>query len=333
MGRTLAILTTAASTLVCGCYFEGRDGYDGRYYESEGSYEGERTGTATPVDSYLPEPEGAAQLEIGEAWMSGDLGDARGFATAPFQVAAHRYGETDTLRFDGIDESSGMWVMAQVEVVGGLDHAMLEPGASLTLTPSYGGGSGVQVSGLGCSGPSVGNYTFDMTPTQVQVQVQSGSRPNSRSFVFELDFGTGHATEVGFEWTPSVEVPAGVQAVSATLRGTLEGAAVDGDVTWMSDLHTADRSTILLENGLVRTRVDVSGGLVSLAPGTYELTGDDWLSFAATTTPSEVDAGYSQKASRLTVDVVADGVDRTLFVVASFDSGDVLEAQVVLAGL
>ncbi len=330
--KLLWLTALAALGLAAGCTYDA--GYETDYV-SEPGYAGGAGGAPTGTWGDPGPYPGSVELEIGGAFMEGSLGDAREFAEEPYDVQGLRDPSLDVVRFDATDSRSGMWVMAQVEVVGGLDHEALAPGASLDFPGEP--VSGLYVGGVGCSGPSPGNYTYDSSPQSVHVEVQTGSRPGYRRFELQLDFGIGHVADVVFEVPPSGAALDDLEArvVSATIGGGLEGGTVDGVATYLADLHAGGHSTVIVERldpatgETLRARLDVEGGLAALGPGTYELGTDDFLRLSASTTPFEVDPGYSARATHLVVDVTESGSARSMDVLADLDSGDVLWTTLV----
>ena len=319
IGRTasLALVLLAGCTL--GTWDDGRS-YEGSRYDDGYTVDYGETDTSPGyygggTDSVIP---------VTDVFMAGDLGDARGFGETPYEVSAYRYddgyGAFDTLRFDAIDSSSGMWVMAQVNIQGGLDHEAFTPGASLELgTPSLPDVSG---SGLGCSGPSVGNFTFDEPPSQIHVEVTSGSAPGLRRFDFRLSFGA-QVVDVSFEAGPVVEtdpgIPAGEGIAAATLSGSVGGVAVDGEATFVSELALDGQSAILVEHeqadrSVVRLRIDLAG----------EAGGYGAVQVRASTTPFDVDPSYPITAVEADAYLSGSASARVLQVFATFPSGESL---------
>ena len=322
VGRIAAL----SLVLVLGCdYYYGGSGGSRSYGtgSSDVYWEGDdgRTGTA-PI--YVPEGE---ELVVTDAFMAGDLGDVYGFAETPFEVSAVRadYGG-DVIRFDGTDSRSGQWVMAQVDISGGLDQEVFRPGASVTVS-AY-GESDVYASGLGCSGPAVGTFTFDQSPDRMQIDVSEGSTPGARRFDIQLEFGT-QIVDMSFEvgGSASVPVPATGVLAAATLEGSVDGVVVSGGATFLSELHHETYSTVLIERTeadgqLVRVRFDVEGGLGRLGAGSYGAS--DGLLVSASTTPYEVDAGYPLEAVDVSAVVTIDGGAPVMMLVATFASGEQL---------
>ena len=323
VGRIAAL----SLVLVLGCdYYYGGSGGSRSYGSGDDGYWAGDDGTTGTAPVYVPEGE---EIVVTNAFMAGTLGDVEGFAETPFQVSAVRteWG-TDLIRFDGTDSRSGQWVMAQVDISGGLDQEVLRPGASVEIdewglsTPS------VSASGLGCSGPAVGTFTFDQSAQGMRIDVSAGSTPGTRRFDVQLEFSGTYVVDMSFEvGGPETPVAPTAQLEAATLEGSVDGVAVSGHATYLSEIHHDTYSTVLLERteadgSVVRVRFDVEGGLGRLGAGSYGAT--DGLIVHASTTPYEVDAAYPTQAVDVSAVVTVDGGLPVMMLVATFASGEQL---------
>jgi len=330
MRNTMGITMLAGLLGLAGCM-------DDRYGGSRSGY-GYDAPSETPPPPTVTEPgSDAVELPFQNARISGDMGTVMGFDEEPYEVSAVRIGDIDFLRVDAIDDGSGSWVMAQVEIQGRLDHRSLEPGASLELEPFVGTG-GLSANGVGCTGPEPGNFDYDSAPRSVNLQVHEASRPGYLRYDFDLVFDDhlGHrVTDVSIEVAPHGDATASEPRVtSVALDGTLEGTSFGGEATWVGQHHAADASTVLFELDsddpatLPRARLHVEGGLGALGPGAHG-SPDGSLKLAASTAPLDVDPGYPLEPSTVVAEVTdyGDGA-RSLVLEATFEGGDTLSATV-----
>jgi hypothetical protein len=164
---------------------------------------------ATVVGSFgytVPEP-GApepyepwgADLGVQDGYMAGDMGTIVAFSADAYAHEAYDYGDVSTVR---LDAGTDYWVMAQLDIEGGLHHPDLVPGARLSFR-GYEDVTegGVFISALGCSGPSYGSFDFDGSAEELDVQITQGSVPGQWVMSFWARFSTGQTTQGSFGYT------------------------------------------------------------------------------------------------------------------------------------
>lgn len=176
VGTILALLATGA--VMSGCW--GGWGFGSYYDYGDESYE-------------------SSNLEVDNGYQAGSMGDIRSYEAAASRHSGNAYGRYTQVRLDS--EGSGFWVMSSI-TISGVDLAELEPGV-VYATPT----SGVyeegepEVSVLGCSGPSYGNYTYDQTADRTEIEVEDLGDGARRVFFrawFESD-GSEQLTEGSFD--------------------------------------------------------------------------------------------------------------------------------------
>ena len=144
------------------------------------------TGTALPgellVDPATPEVEPLAYgpLDVSDAWLSGDMGNVRGFAGEPYRTEGSNDGYSTNVTMY-LRSEHGSVVMLGIHVMG-LDS--IEVGRRY-VSGAYGGGEGgVFISGIACSGPGEGSWEYDSGPNQIGMTMALG--PDGER-IFQID--------------------------------------------------------------------------------------------------------------------------------------------------
>ncbi len=144
--------------------------------------------------------------QVGQAEMlQGSLGNVASFSSASPQMRITGSSASATVRIDALNSAERWWAMSSLTISGGLNHASLQPGAHLTFSGSSASSSGLRVSVLGCSGPSLNNYTYDRNAQTVTVDVLPGSDATHNRMVFTAVFVNGPQTQQvqgSFEYEP-----------------------------------------------------------------------------------------------------------------------------------
>ena len=93
---------------------------------------------------------------------------------------------------------AGWWVMSTINISGDLAGPAFAPGTRRTFTSGvYVGDAWVTV--VGCSGPELGNYTFDSSGYEVEISVQS-LPSGMRRMSYEVRFSDGAITRGAFDY-------------------------------------------------------------------------------------------------------------------------------------
>lgn len=144
--------------------------------------------------------------QVGQAEMlQGSLGNVASFSSATPQMHITGSRSYATVRIDALNAAERWWAMNSLTISGGLNHASLQPGAHLTFSNTSSSTSGLRVSVLGCSGPSLNNYTYDHSAQTVTVDVLPGSDATHNRMVFTAVFVNGPQTQQvqgSFEYEP-----------------------------------------------------------------------------------------------------------------------------------
>ena len=126
------------------------------------------------------------------ASLAGDMLDV-----GPFDADAYTAYRTNYYGQDIVELHAGAaggadfgWVMLRfgTDDPDGLDGATFASGATVT--------TGMQ--GVGCTGPSHGNYIYDGSPQDIEVQVEPGPDPDSRLFHVQAIFAEQGNVEASF---------------------------------------------------------------------------------------------------------------------------------------
>lgn len=143
---------------------------------------------------------------VGEAdLLQGAMGSVTSFTHQSPELRISGSSTSAAVRLDAVNTSARWWVMTNLTVTGGLDHAALAPGAHLVFSRTSPTVNGLRVSALGCSGPTRGNYTYDRTADTVTVDVMPGSAPDTRRMVFKATYANGsemQQVQGSFEYEP-----------------------------------------------------------------------------------------------------------------------------------
>lgn len=177
-----------------GCFqFNDRSGYGGTTTRSS------PTGTTSPSSGLVYNDVGEAEL------LQGAMGNVTSFSHTSPELRITGSRTSTTVRLDASNAGGRWWVMTNLTVTGGLNHAALQPGAHLVFSRTTPAINGLRVSALGCSGPMRPNYTYDRTADTVTVDVMPGSAPDTRRIVFKAVYTNGSATQQvqgAFEYEP-----------------------------------------------------------------------------------------------------------------------------------
>ena len=185
MSRTTMISTLALAAALAGTgCFRAPDGpgIDGDW------------STPTPDYGYT---DSAITVENGT--QTGDLGSVLRFSGAARNMGG--YGNTyspsySNIRLDSV--GSDWWVMSAINISGDLAGPGFAPGTHRTFTSGvYDGGDSVSVTG--CSGPELGNYTFDSPGNEVEITVQS-LPAGMRRMDYVVRFSDGAVTRGSFDY-------------------------------------------------------------------------------------------------------------------------------------
>ncbi len=137
----------------------------------------------------------SGNLDLTNGYLSGDMGEVRGFEGAATSAYGSYYGDYVDMQIT--TTRSGQYsAMALVGLSGGLDNPALVPGARLHFA-NYGTDQGVTMSVTGCSGPREGSWAFDAPAEDVTLEVSEGSIEGNLLLDFDATFsgnGTTHGS-------------------------------------------------------------------------------------------------------------------------------------------
>lgn len=182
MRHTLALALALVLPALPGCYLDlGGDDWGGEPWPG------------SSAESALSTSGGQVNGEIGSRSVAG---------TADIR-SAYEYGEGDYghtyLELWG-DTRRGAAMVGLT--LNGLSIADLEPGDTIT-----GSGVGSYASVMGCSGPSAGDWEYDVSTDDVTVQVEAGPSPDTLQLHFEAELPPSYSsTEPGTTVNGSVVV-------------------------------------------------------------------------------------------------------------------------------
>ncbi|MFO0603286.1 MAG: hypothetical protein U0324_08940 [Polyangiales bacterium] len=185
-----APFTLAAALALGGCF---------QFANERSGAEGGSSSSSTPTASGYYNAVGEADM------LQGAMGNVTSFTQQSPEMRITGSRTSATVRIDAADTTARWWVMTNLTITGGLDHASLLPGAHLVFTRTAPSVNGLRVSALGCSGPSRPNYTYDHTADAVTVDVLPGSAPDTRRMVFKAVYTHGSVTQQvqgSFEYEP-----------------------------------------------------------------------------------------------------------------------------------
>lgn len=136
--------------------------------------------------------------------LAGTAGEVRDFASTSPSV--QMYNGARGFRLTATDAAGRWQLMAQLEFATPLSDPMWAPGTTRTITATgapRGSAGSETVRAIACSGPAVGEYTFDAQPREVTVQVAAGTTPASRVVTFTQTFAEPSQVVTGtFEYLP-----------------------------------------------------------------------------------------------------------------------------------
>lgn len=170
-----SMVVVTAAVALGGCYEFARE----RSEEERAATERQ---PRMPTGSLVYNDRGEAEV------LQGGMGSVTGFAQQFPEMHIVGSRTSTTVRIDAEDTSARWWVMTSLTVLGGLDHAALQPGARLVFSRTGSSVEGLRVSVLGCSGPRRPHYTYDRYADTVTVHVLPGSFPSTRRMVFTAVF-------------------------------------------------------------------------------------------------------------------------------------------------
>ena len=145
------------------------------------------------VDEYDSPPEyGTVDGRIEGAWVGGqmvDIGTFEGDAYEANYIGGYGYTSLTLHAGDRGGDDFG-WAMIRLETSdeGGFESDNFAPGTSHTA----------DVSAVGCTGPTHGNYNFDGGADTVTITVEPGPTDDSRLFHYFAEFSTEGHTEGSF---------------------------------------------------------------------------------------------------------------------------------------
>lgn len=117
-----------------------------------------------------------------DAQMSGAMGNVHQFASDA--VGTRIYGGDTTVQLDAVNTEAQWWVMTRLTFSRPLSDAAWAPGMVRTFESFTPQPDGLSVHAVGCSGPSLGHYTYDGGPDRVLVHVLPGTTPTGKVFSF-----------------------------------------------------------------------------------------------------------------------------------------------------
>ncbi len=118
-------------------------------------------------------------LVISGALQSGDLGDVNGYGGDSTRTEGSYSAALSVVRLDA--EGPGWWVMNSLHVAG-IDLLTAAAGEYRSDDAS-----GVTISAVGCSGPSLGTYTYDQSVDDGEIRIEDGEN-GERRVVYALTF-------------------------------------------------------------------------------------------------------------------------------------------------
>lgn len=146
-------------------------------------------------------------LDVTSARLEGDMGSVVGYSADARSIQAT--GNTLALQAGGGTTQAGAasgvveepWAVMMALTVRGapLDDPALEPGAHLEPGAVV-AGRPVALSVLGCSGPASGTWTFDQTTTNVAIDVEEGTAPDTRRADVSARWPDGTVSRASFEY-------------------------------------------------------------------------------------------------------------------------------------
>ena len=149
----------------------------------------------TPTEDPYTAP-GILTVENGS--QSGDMGSIRSFSGPATNIGGSDHYDPSfaSIRLDST--GAGWWVMSTINISGDLAGPAFAPGTRRTFTSGvYVGDAWVTV--VGCSGPELGNYTFDSSGYEVEISVQS-LPSGMRRMSYEVRFSDGALTRGAFDY-------------------------------------------------------------------------------------------------------------------------------------
>lgn len=268
-------LASVLASMVSGCFLlpEPPWSREPSPYVYDDPYTGPRSNT-------VPTPYNDGTLEVVSSNQIGNMGEVSGYTADAVASNASYYGTGASLRLDSIGDN--YWVMSYLSI-GNLDIINAEPGTYRATSAVY-DGTEPQLSVIGCSGPTYGNYTFDAGSRETEITI-SDNEDGSRNLEFRAIFDFGSATQEargtvvyrpGTVAQPQTERP--FAAIDASQDGSMgEIRAFSGQATGSSGTYLGTSAWIRLDSvgtdWWVMSNIDVANLDLQTAPaGTYRST-------------------------------------------------------------
>ncbi len=123
--------------------------------------------------------------------MQGSLGSVQSFGSGTVRVQGQGGA---TVQLDAVNTDARWWVMNRMTFTPALSDPSWAVGMNQTFSNGLTSASGQRIWAMGCSGPSMGDYTFDGEPTTVVVHIDPGSTPGSKLLSYAAYWGTQAVT-------------------------------------------------------------------------------------------------------------------------------------------
>jgi hypothetical protein len=113
----------------------------------------------------------SGDLRVENGYQSGAMGEVEEYSATTFQEQGYVSDDYAHVRLDS--QGSSWWVMSSIDI-SGVDLDALEPDVVYLSAPrgTVLAENVPNISVVGCSGPSFGNYTYDATATRAEIEVQ-----------------------------------------------------------------------------------------------------------------------------------------------------------------
>jgi len=165
--------------------------------------------------------------EWDEEWDDPYMGDNLNLTDVAFEgvLGPVNVIEGDTLRVDSYHEAYGDgFSFTQVQTTapqvadgaamvllfidGGLDHPALVPGARYSFSQGESDVGGLNIDGIGCSGPDDGNWSdYDQPADEIDVEIEEGEEPGTQVLSYRATFydydGGKTSADGSFTYNPS----------------------------------------------------------------------------------------------------------------------------------
>jgi hypothetical protein len=158
---------------------------------------------------------GGSALEVKSAEIEGDLGSITTFGghATDSNIQTSHWDGYDQVTVTVVDDEGA--AMNIVEIQGGLNHPDLEPGSRLHFDNNvFPDADDLQISVIGCAGPSPGNWDYDRPAEEVDVEVEQD--PNDED-VLMLKY-TAYFPRDNYGWNGSGAEYHTVSGVIAVVR-------------------------------------------------------------------------------------------------------------------